>query len=913
MARFAELARTVAIQSAHPSLQRFFCWGLLAAGSALSMGLAGCSREYYRRQADDQAECLIQEKKNDPRWTSPAQSVYPDSRSRYYDHNDPDHQPLPPDDPSSHELMHCVYGMRGYKRWHENGQISDLENPDWRNYLSDYMEKREDGVYVMDLTDAVQLSLLHSRTYQNNVENIYLSALDVAFERYRFDVQFFAGNRTSWLHTGSEPTQNSSSTLTTVNSASATKLFPAAGQFAVDFANTFVWQFVGRDTNTRADSLLSFTFLQPFLRRGGREVAMETLTLSERGLLGNIRQMERYRQGFLLDIATGTGAVPGPSRQGGFTGGAGLSGFTGQGTGGFSGVGEASNFGRLGGGQVGGGGGGGGGGAGFAQGVAGNVGGFIGLAQRLQQNRNQEANLALQLENLARMEELFAAGRIGSFQVDQFRQNVQTARSQYLAALDDYDRQQENFLMNTLGLPPDLPVTVDESVVEEFQFTDPKLSGLRTRVNALTSRVRIAEDPALELIQQALEDFQALDGLVLERFDSVRRDFEKLDAAQQQRLDALSREADRKEFLDQVTRLHEQYRSLERQYGSIQEEVGRARTQLRPEQRKPVHQQLVAQFEALSDLLLELGFNQAGVRLEAIVLPPVKLDSEQAFRIAMANRLDIMNQRAEVVDQWRLIALNADRLEADLDVTLEGSIGTLDRNIVKFRDQTGSFSASVRFDSPISRLGERNIYRQSLIDYQRVRRSFIAFEDSVNQGLRNTLRGIKLFEEEIELRRQAMRIAIRQMDFNQARLKEPPRVGAAAGAQGDPVRDLLGAFSDFLNTQNGVMNTYLSYQASRMLLYRDLGIVRFDENGIWVDEPLEAALRRSEGVDVSIPPAFPLLASQAAVLCGIQDLAESERDTPVTLAAGSEPWRKAAPVRTASATLDPELMPAGRD
>jgi hypothetical protein len=312
---------------------------------------------------------------------------------------------------------------------------------------------------------------------------------------------------------------------------------------------------------------------------------------------------------------------------------------------------------------------------------------------------------------------------------------------------------------------------------------------------------------------------------------------------------------------------------------------------------------------------LELGFNQAGVRLETIVLPAVKLDSDQALQIALANRLDIMNQRAEVVDQWRLIALNADRLEADLDVQLDGSIGTLDRNIVNFRDQTGSFSASVRFDSPISRLGERNIYRQSLIDYQRVRRSYIAFEDSVNQGLRNTLRGVKLFEEEIELRRQAMRIAIRQMDFNQARLKEPPRVGAGAGAAGDPVRDLLGAFSDFLNTQNGVMNTYLSYQATRMLLYRDLGIVRFDESGMWVDEPLEEALRRAQCVDVSIPPAYPVLGSsqtpapQSPTISGIEELDGS----PILLTGGSEPWKSTHSSTPKSVILGAPVVPAFRD
>lgn len=909
MARMAVLLRRGAwVAGTCPiRLRRLISCGIIGAAAALAVGESGCSRTYYRHDADEQAKLLISQKQCDPRWSLPQQSVYGDPHSRYYDPNDPDHAPVPPDDPTSHELMHCVYGMKGYKRWHQYGDLTELENPGWRDYLGEIMEKTDDGLYLMDLNDAVRLSLLNSRNYQNNVENLYLSALDVAFERYRFDTQFFLGTRSTWLHTGSELTPNSSSTLTTVNSARAAKLFPAGGQFLVDFANTFVWQFAGSDSNTRADSLLSFTFLQPFLRAGGREVAMEQLTLAERGLLANVRQMERYRQGFLVDVVMGVGALQGPSRQGGFAGGAGLSGFTGTGTGGFAGVGEASNFGRIGNAGGTGGGAGGAGGAGFAGGVAGNVGGFIGLAQQQQQIRNREANLSLQLENLARMEELFAAGRIGSFQVDQFRQNVQTTRSQYLAALDDYARNLETYFMAILGLPPDVPIKIDEDAVAQFQFTLPQLSALRTQVNVLSERIRSTDDSTFEDLRNAINLAQSLDRPVQERFESVRADFKKLDQVEGARLNSLTVEKDRKEFLDQVQQLREQFASLERQYAVIQDELKNAREQLRPEQRKAVHQALVVQLEALADLLLELNFNQAGVRLEAIVLPSVQLDSEKAFQIARVNRLDLMNQRAEVVDQWRLITFNANRLESDLNVELDGSIGTLDRNIVKFRDQRGSFSASVRFDSPISRLGERNQYRQSLIDYQRVRRSYILFEDSVNQGLRATLRRVNLFQEEIELRRMAMRIAIRQMDFNQARLKEPPRVGAAGGAQGDPVRDLLGSFDDFLQTQNGVMNTYLSYQQLRMVLYRDLGIIRFDDQGMWIDEPLEAAIERSQGMDVTVPPVCPLLVTTTPTLGKIQDIRDDNPEIVLTEGI-DQPSRQSAPGRK-SVALGSELVP----
>jgi hypothetical protein len=132
----------------------------------------------------------------------------------------------------------------------------------------------------------------------------------------------------------------------------------------------------------------------------------------------------------------------------------------------------------------------------------------------------------------------------------------------------------------------------------------------------------------------------------------------------------------------------------------------------------------------------------------------------------------------------------------------------------------------------------------------------------VHQSLRQTLRRLEQFEQEMELRRAAMRIAIRTVDLTQETLRQPPRAGAAgaapAGLGPTAVRDLLGALSDLLQTQNDVMNTYLNYQALRMLLYRDVGIIRFDDRGRWIDEPLEDALHAlPQGEQNPLPPPVP--------------------------------------------------------
>ena len=53
----------------------------------------------------------------------------------------------------------------------------------------------EEGVLVLNADTAVRIALLQSPEYQRQREQLYLSALDVSSERFRFDTQFFGGAR----------------------------------------------------------------------------------------------------------------------------------------------------------------------------------------------------------------------------------------------------------------------------------------------------------------------------------------------------------------------------------------------------------------------------------------------------------------------------------------------------------------------------------------------------------------------------------------------------------------------------------------------------------------------------------------------------------------------------------------------
>ncbi len=147
--------------------------------------------------------------------------------------------------------------------------------------------------------------------------------------------------------------------------------------------------------------------------------------------------------------------------------------------------------------------GGGGAGTGFAGGGAGTVGGFIGLLQQLQQLRNTEDSLALQINQLAKLESYHAAGLITLIQVDNLRQAVETEKATLLQSQNSFQATLDNFKVNTMGLPPDLPVALDDSLIRQFQFLDPRATAIGQAWSHLRSAVGSSAGPA---VARAVED-----------------------------------------------------------------------------------------------------------------------------------------------------------------------------------------------------------------------------------------------------------------------------------------------------------------------------------------------------------------------------------------------------------------------
>jgi hypothetical protein len=821
-----------------------------------------------------------------------------------YDSYNPDFEPMPPDDPTSNRYMQCVDCKKGSKCWKCLPKTPFVENPNWQRHLP----RDARGDVILDLRGAAELALLNSPSYQSELEELYLSALDVSFERFRFDTQFFGGSEIFLTADGRDrgpnrdliPGPNSStvfevSPLRPGNPLQARRLTATGGELVVGAANSLVWQFAGPDDYT-STTLLDFSLIQPLLRAGGRAQVLERLTISERTLLANVRQMERYRRGFYLEVATGRDAGQGPNRRGGFFGGSGLEGFAGVGGGGFGNVG---NFGFFGGGfgqgQQFGVGGGFTGGAG-AQGA----GGFIGLLQNAQTIRNQRSNVADLRDSYEQLQASYDAGRIDRFQVDLARQALYNAQSQLLTAEAGYETTLDNFKVS-LGLPPELEIKISDPLLDRFNLLDPRLDAVEARVSQTLSELRELRqglqdeaapldpnDPVFaERLAQLLTESAELEAAARERMAAVVADLQALDAALPERRKYLDQLASREEVqtaridpglfsvaeLDaRVVRLHQEFESLKAQLDGIWVRLD----QLQQNGGGNAAAQLPAAIDTLADLsgrLLELSLVQAAARLDAIAFQPVELTDEQALLIASAYRQDWQNARAALVDSWRLIYFNANALMSDLDLVFTGDISNLGDNPFRIRDTTGRLRVGLQWDAPLARVAERNVYRQSLIEYQQARRTYYQFRDRVSQSLRQNLRQTRLNEINFELRRAAVLVAISQVDLTQLRLSQPPQP-AVAGAPAESqftvttARDLVQSLSDLLNVQNDFLSVWVNYEVQRLSLDHDLGIMELDEAGLRQehDVPIAAFIAGAEAIRAELCSAtdlYPTLVNPA--------------------------------------------------
>lgn len=864
------------------------CFFTIAAGLG---GNAGCTRQHYRLKADREIYAILKQGNNDSRWKVNSPKIIPDAASRMYDPYYPDSEPMPCDDSAAHTKMHCVDGKHGSQHWHNNGDTQYIENPCWRQFLL----VNDNGEVPLDKEKSVELARLHSPEYQTILENLYLAAMDVSRERFRYDVQFYGNGFLNYEVAGGRVP-----TLRNDASVRASRALATGGTWTAELANSITWSLNGQGDWRTNTSLINVSVIQPLLRAASRKVVLENLTQSERNFLAELRKTVLFQQGHYTRIVTGTA----PRNTG----------------------------------------------------VSSVGGGFYRLLADQIQIQNQRQNIISLEENLQRFEEMFTAGQLDNvYQVIETQQSLLSSQSSLLGRINSYQASVESFI-SALGLPPDLKVSISDPLLEQFQLSSPSLTTLMEDVGKFLAAIRKKDQPLpenfrenikkvirraegeiailnqdLETLEKSMPERRAgLKNLELrlaerikegERVDSsvydtnkfeervailrtedIPKNLSRLRAAfvlldliaqseeqtlrkmiQNRSFDAATMEAmeplkallasDDSAALEPNANLLAQQRELAtmvEQLKTLREEVGVETTPLsRREARRISAQRIIADlrqkdeyrdwirsvFSVFQYELMSLSLMQTRTRLDAMTLAPVSVKTEEAFRIAADNRLDWMNRKAQLVDAWRKIDIAADKLKGVFDLKLNGRIGTLDNNGVSFNKETGSLDVRFEWETPLTRYNEMMDYRKSQVDYQKARRDYYTYIDSVQSDLRNVLRDVQMSQINFEINRNAILVGTIRVDLMQLQMEQPPQRGGRIDI--NTSQRLISALDGLMRSQNEFLSIWVTYQTQRMLLELYMGTMSLDDKGRWI-EPNRKDSVSDTATQPSLVPTLPV-------------------------------------------------------
>jgi hypothetical protein len=205
-----------------------------------------------------------------------------------------------------------------------------------------------------------------------------------------------------------------------------------------------------------------------------------------------------------------------------------------------------------------------------------------------------------------------------------------------------------------------------------------------------------------------------------------------------------------------------------------------------------------------------------------------------AERLAMENRYELMNARAQLYDQWRQLAVRANALKGIFDIRITNQVftPTATSNPFAFSDQAKNFALVFNTELPLIRVNERNALRQAEIGYRQSQRALMQQEDTIKLQVRTDIRNLIQVGEQYRITRDLLVVSLRQRD-NSARLIFQPTTGTGGQDATQQITanttTLINGINQTLGAQNSLIRFWVQYQSTRLALYRDLGVMPYDE------------------------------------------------------------------------------------
>jgi len=505
------------------------------------------------------------------------------------------------------------------------------------------------------------------------------------------------------------------------------------------------------------------------------------------------------------------------------------------------------------------------------------VSGYLSTLLQAAQIRVDEYNIQKLEQFLKLADAIKEGGDISQLQVDQFEQALLQGRSSLLMDQQQYLDQLDRFKLQ-LGLPTALAIELDDTpfrpLNQQFQRyeeffnewdeasrLDPERFGDQRFVAQVRKELRrIFTTSALvrgtrfrteiqgrwsaweklpgEEIQKRLARYREERRQLQAKRDELETKGQVLGEADQRRLNEVESEIALGEF-----------ESVLREYES-QPWAKVADPNLRQKQREAKFRAVINAFilvlaDARSERIEQLRRqwpDLARLCVGGVDLLKADLDDAQTavIQTALANRLDLMNVRAQVVDAWRQLAIFANALLGTFNVQYHLDSSTPAGLAQPFAFNGNRTRQQLFFNTelPLVRKSERNNYRASLINYQRARRILMGAEDRVAFDVRGEIRLLRQQEENYRIQQRQVELGYMTVENSLDTFNQPPQPGTApsAGNAFSLTNQLITAQRNLYTAQFQMTTIWITYLNTRLQLYRDMELMPLDYRGVWTDD-----------------------------------------------------------------------------
>jgi hypothetical protein len=246
---------------------------------------------------------------------------------------------------------------------------------------------------------------------------------------------------------------------------------------------------------------------------------------------------------------------------------------------------------------------------------------YLNLLAQEQLIRNQQQTLASQEQNYRLHEALYANGIVSPVKVDQAFQSVQQSRLNLIQAQANLETQQDQY-KNTLGLPPTIPMRLDDSVLAPFQLNDPGLTRLQDEMNRLLAEYRELDvAPSVVKLEEGFRRLKAYEDRIVPFEKQVGEEIDKW----KQKLDQLDKDPER--VARERVALQARSRDLEEVHVdllALRQKIERSAAGITENRRKQAWEALQDRIRDLDAAAAQLFVIQTQVRVYLIELNPVQ-------------------------------------------------------------------------------------------------------------------------------------------------------------------------------------------------------------------------------------------------------------------------------------------------